>query len=106
MFLTLRSPKLRTPPRQMGRTHTVEPSTRTFRCECAHGHSQDPAMLASSIRELSMKAHNALKTGADESTLARLVSRIDGTERGFRELGLHDLARFAGNLKRKLKPRG
>jgi hypothetical protein len=84
MIRTLRKPKSPTPLRPAGLVH-------------------DPAALASMLRDVSASAHRALKLGADASTISRLTARIDGIERGFRDLGLHELARYAGNLKRKLE---
>lgn len=84
MIRTLRKPKAPTPLRAARPGH-------------------DPAALASMLRDVSASAHRALKLGADASTIFRLTARIDGIERGFRELGLHDLARFAEALRRKVE---
>jgi len=84
MIRTLRKPKSPTPLRAARALH-------------------DPAALAAMLREASASAHRALKTGEDAATISRLTARIDGIEHGFRELGLHDLARLAGNLKRRLE---
>ena len=105
MILTLRAPKSRTPPRQMGHAHSVESSTRLTHCEISQGHSQDPAVLVASLRDVSLAAHHALKMDRDDATKATLAARIEEIERGFRNLGLDDLARFAGSLNRKLASR-
>jgi hypothetical protein len=82
----------------------VEPSPPATRCDDPS--PRDPAALASALREASASAHRALRSGADASTLFHLTARIDGIERGFRDLGLHDLARFAGRLKREIERGG
>ena len=90
MIQTSRKPKFRTPPRNAG----CDPST-------VPGH--DLAVLASSLREVSIAAHTVFRVGADDATRARLMADVDGIEQGFRELGLDDLAQFTLSLKRKFE---
>jgi hypothetical protein len=89
MIQTSRKPKLRMPPRNAGYDPSAVPA-------------QDLAALATTLREVSITAHKASRLGADDATKARLMAQVDGVERGFRELGLDDLARFTVSLKRKI----
>ncbi|ODT97108.1 MAG: hypothetical protein ABS79_07660 [Planctomycetes bacterium SCN 63-9] len=103
MIQTLRKPKLRTPPQNAGRVQPLESSNRSIRRDAPSTHDHDPAVLATSLRDVSVAAHRALKMGLDDSVRGCLTAQIDWIERGFRELGLDELARFAGNLKRKVE---